>query len=123
MPTHTQASPGGDPHRIERVLTRMKLIEIFLPLTDNKGRKLRKDLYADTRRELIERFGGLTAYSRSPARGFWKEKGHTTRDEIVVFEVMTKRLERRWWRDYRRVLEKRFKQEEIVIRVFDCGTI
>jgi hypothetical protein len=101
----------------------MKLIEIFLPLTDNKGRKLRKETYAETRRELIERFGGLTAYSRSPARGFWKEKGHTTRDEIVVFEVMTKRLERRWWRDYRRVLEKRFKQEEIVIRVFDCGTI
>ena len=101
----------------------MKLIEIFLPLTDNKGRKLRKETYAETRRELIERFGGLTAYSRSPARGFWKEKGHTTRDEIVVFEVMTKRLERRWWRDYRRALEKRFEQEEIVVRVFDCGTI
>jgi hypothetical protein len=101
----------------------MKLIEIFLPLTDNNGRKLRKDAFADTRRELIDRFGGLTAYSRSPARGFWKEKGRTARDEIVVFEVMTKALERRWWRDYRRTLEKRFKQKEIVIRVFDCGAI
>ena len=101
----------------------MKLIEIFLPLTDNKGRKLDKNLYAETRRELVERFGGLTAYSRSPARGFWKEKGRTTRDEIVVFEVMTKRLERGWWRDYRRTLEKRFKQEEIVVRVLDCETM
>jgi hypothetical protein len=44
----------------------MKLIEIFLPLTDNSGRKLRKELFVETRRELIERFGGLTAYSRSP---------------------------------------------------------
>jgi hypothetical protein len=101
----------------------MKLIEIFLPLTDNKGRKLDKNLYAETRRELIDRFGGLTAYSRSPARGFWKEKGRTTRDEIVVFEVMTKRLERGWWRDYRRTLEKRFKQEEVVIRILDCETM
>jgi hypothetical protein len=101
----------------------MKLIEIFLPLTDNKGRKLSKGLYADTRRELIERFGGLTAYSRSPARGFWKEQGRTTRDEIVVFEVMAETLGRRWWRRYRRTLEQRFKQEEIVIRVFGCDRL
>jgi hypothetical protein len=101
----------------------MKLIEIFLPLTDNSGRKLRKNLYAQTRRELIERFGGLTAFTRSPARGFWKQKGRTTRDEIVVFEVMAKRLERRWWRNFRRDLETRFEQEEIVIRVLDCDTV
>lgn len=101
----------------------MKLIEIFLPLTDNSGRKLRKELFVETRRELTERFGGLTAYSRSPARGFWKEKGRTTRDEVVVFEVMAKRLDRRWWREYRRGLEKRFKQEELVLRVLDCDMV
>ncbi len=101
----------------------MKLIEIFLPLTDNAGRKLRTELFAQTRREVIERFGGLTAYSRSPARGFWKDKGETARDEIVVFEVMAQRLERGWWRDYRRALEKRFRQEEIVVRVLDCDTV
>ncbi len=39
----------------------MKLIEIFLPLTDNAGRKLPKMIFAKTRRELIARFGGLTA--------------------------------------------------------------
>lgn len=101
----------------------MKLIEIFLPLTDNAGRKLPKTAFADTRRELIARFGGLTAYSRVPARGFWKDKGRTTRDEIVVFETMAKRFERRWWRNYRRKLEKRFKQDEVVIRVLDCDTV
>jgi hypothetical protein len=31
-----------------RVITRMKLIEIFLPLADNSGRKLRKRLYSET---------------------------------------------------------------------------
>lgn len=101
----------------------MKLIEIFLPLTDNAGRKLPKTTFAETRRELIARFGGLTAYSRSPARGFWREKGKTARDEIVVFEVMTKASQKTFWRRYKRELEKRFRQEEIVIRMFDCKTM
>jgi hypothetical protein len=101
----------------------MKLIEIFLPLADNAGRKLPKTVFAETRRQLIARFGGLTAYSRSPARGFWKEKGQTTRDEIVVFEVMAKNAQRKFWRGYKRELEKRFGQEEIVIRVMNCDTI
>jgi hypothetical protein len=92
-------------------------------LSDNSGRKIARSAFARTRRELIERFGGLTAYSRSPARGFWKDKGAVARDEIVVFEVMAKRLEQGWWRGYRRSLEKRFRQKEIVIRVFDCGTV
>ena len=101
----------------------MKLIEIFLPLSDNSGRKIARSALAGTRRELIERFGGLTAYSRSPARGFWKDDGKVARDEIVVFEVMSKRLDRGWWRNYRRNLETRFRQKEIVIRVFDCGSV
>jgi hypothetical protein len=101
----------------------MKLIEIFLPLYDNSGRKLPKIAFAETREELIARFGGLTAYSRAPARGFWKEKGRTTRDEIVVFEVMAKRADKTYWRRYKRELEKRFRQEEIVIRMLDCETM
>ena len=101
----------------------MKLIEIFLPLNDNAGRKLPKTVFAETRDQLIARFGGLTAYSRSPARGFWKDKGKTTRDEIVVFEVMAKRADKKFWRGYKRELEKRFRQEEIVVRMLDCETM
>ncbi len=98
----------------------MKLIEIFLPLYDNSGRKLPKAAFAETREELVARFGGLTAYSRSPARGFWKEKGRTTHDEIVVFEVMARAPQKTFWHRYKRELEKRFRQEEIVIRMLDC---
>jgi hypothetical protein len=101
----------------------MKLIEIFLPLTDNAGRKLPNKAFAETSRELIERFGGLTAYSRAPARGFWKEKGKVARDEIVVFEVMAKSPQKAFWRGYKRELEKRFRQKEIVIRMLDCNSV
>lgn len=101
----------------------MKLIEIFLPLFDNAGCKLPNSIFAATRRELIARFGGLTAYSRSPARGFWKDKGRVARDEIVVFEIMAKRAKRTFWSRYKRGLEKRFGQDEIVVRILDCDTV
>jgi len=98
----------------------MKLVQILLPLYDNAGRKTRPQLFATTRRELIERFDGLTAYARAPAHGFWRRSGNVARDDIVVFEIMIKRLERLWWGRYRRSLERRFQQKQIVVRILDC---
>ena len=62
-------------------------------------------------------FGGVTAYTRAPARGLWKDDaGETTRDDIVIFEVMTPNLDRQWWSDFRRHLETHFRQESVVVR-------
>jgi hypothetical protein len=36
---------------------------------------------------------------------------------------MAKSTQRKSWRGYKRELEKRFRQEEIVIRMTDCDTI
>jgi hypothetical protein len=66
--------------------------------------------------ELTERFGGVTAFTRSPAQGRWTGGGAERRDEIVVFEVMVEALDRAWWHDYRRSLEKHFAQIEVVVR-------
>jgi hypothetical protein len=38
------------------------------------------------------------------------------RDDIVVYEVMTDTLDRAWWAGFRKALERRFAQEELVIR-------
>ena len=95
----------------------MYVIEIFLPLRDNQGRRFEQGLYAGVREELVERFGGLTAFSRSPAEGVWEpEEGARSRDDIVIFEVMADTLERDWWTGYREGLERRFNQNEIVVR-------
>lgn len=95
----------------------MHLVEIFLPLADNEGRRFAPALFAQVREALVERFGGLTAFSRSPAEGLWEEgDGGRSRDDIVIFEVMVEPLERDWWRGYRAELERRFRQDEIVIR-------
>ncbi|HYE92005.1 MAG TPA: hypothetical protein VEA38_13330 [Terriglobales bacterium] len=59
----------------------------------------------------------MTAYARAPATGLWvPQPGRTTRDDIVVYEVMVEELDRAWWGAYRRALEARFAQDELVIR-------
>ena len=95
---------------------RMHLIEIFLPLYDNEGRRFGAGLYAEVREELVARFGGLTAFSRSPAEGLWEDGGERSRDDILILEVMADTLDREWWRGYREALERRFRQDEIMLR-------
>jgi hypothetical protein len=95
----------------------MKLVQILLPTRDNRGRRFKTVIFGRIRKELVDRFGGLTAYSRSPARGVWKSGQATKVDDIVVLEIMTPRIKRSWWKKYRRKLEHALRQEEIVVRV------
>jgi hypothetical protein len=47
----------------------------------------------------------------------WQEsEGPPKRDDIIVYEVMTETLDREWWAAFRRALEQRFAQEELVVR-------
>ena len=94
----------------------MHLVQILLPLADNAGRRFDGADYARVRSELAAIFGGITSFTRAPAEGVWREGGHTNRDDIVVFEVMARDLDRSWWERYRAELEQRFQQEAIVIR-------
>lgn len=96
----------------------MHLIQILLPLYDNSGEPFPQKEYVRLRDELTERFGGITAYLRSPAEGLWKETPTmTVRDDIVIYEVMTEQLDRDWWRVYREELAARFRQDLLIIRV------
>jgi hypothetical protein len=93
------------------------LFQILLPLSDEGGKRFAPALYEKVAAELTERFGGLTAYARAPAAGLWEERpGKTTRDDIVVYEVMADALDADWWAKYRKTLEERFAQDELVIR-------
>ena len=94
----------------------MHLVQILLPLADNRGRPLSRKRFEEVKRELTERFKGLTAYSRAPAEGLWKPGGGTKREEIVVYEVMMTKLDKRWWKRYRIRLEQLFRQKEVLIR-------
>jgi hypothetical protein len=93
------------------------LVELLLPVSDGDGRRFPRALYDRTAAELTDRFGGLTAHVRAPAAGIWEARpGRTERDDIVIYEVMVDALDTQWWATYRRELEARFVQEELVIR-------
>lgn len=95
----------------------MHLIQVLLPLYDNQGKAFTAELFSSLRDELAQRFGGVTVYSRSPADGIWQDEAeHAVHDEVILFEVMTAELDRAWWARFRREQERRFEQEEIVIR-------
>jgi hypothetical protein len=95
----------------------MHLVQLFLPVYDNDGAAIPPALFRQVRDALVERFGGLTAYSRAPASGLWQEpEGDTVKDDLLVYEVMADTIDETWWSNYRQALEQQFRQESIVIR-------
>ena len=95
----------------------MQLVQILLPLRDGKGRGFPVSLFDAVADAMTERFGGVTAYTRTPAEGRWKPGSDAAHEEdVVVIEVMVAELDPVWWRTYRRGLEKTFKQKKVVIR-------
>jgi len=94
----------------------MHLIKLLLPLHDNRNQPFDRAVFQVVRDELTEAFGGVTAYFRSPAVGLWQEDDKTiNRDDVVTFEVLSSELNETWWTNYRKQLEERFRQDEVLI--------
>ena len=94
----------------------MVLIQLLLPASREANASGPAPL-AETWRELAERFHGLTAYLRAPAKGWWTAPdGHTEQDDVVMVEVVTDTFDRTWWETYAAALAERFHQEEIHVR-------
>jgi len=95
----------------------MYLVQILLPLYTNERQLFPDDAYERVRETLTERFGGVTAYQRSPALGHRKQTDAVTiRDDIVIFEVMLEQLDRTWWSGYREQLRLAFGQDKLIVR-------
>jgi hypothetical protein len=90
----------------------MYLIQLLLPASRELANQ-----FAETRAELAEQFGGVTAYVRAPADGLWKSPdGEPARDDVVMVEVVVEQFDRAWWRSYTETLKRRFEQEAIHVR-------
>jgi hypothetical protein len=94
----------------------MYLVQILLPLSDNQGQPFPGREFDRLKEELAARFKGVTAYLQAPAQGLWKEGGETNSDKIVVFEVMTSKVDVSDWQRRRADLERLFRQDRIVVR-------
>lgn len=101
------------------------LIQILLPTQSNGGSPIPPEQFARVRVELTEKFGGVTAYTRSPGTGLWKRDEDDTieRDQVIMVEVVVETFDREWWTAYRGQLEQRFGQEEVHARVLPMEQI
>lgn len=97
----------------------MHLIRLLLPLHDNNKEQFPRDYFVKVREELTDRFGGVTAFVRSPAVGLWKDANKVSHDDMLMFEVMSNQLDKEWWSNYRTQLQKKFCQEELLIWASD----
>jgi len=95
----------------------MNLLQIFLPLFDRNGKHFLRDHYKMTEGELVKRFKGFTAYSRSPASGLWKDDQakiqaerarHLRSDHGSIGLALVAKIPGS--------LEERFQQDQILIR-------
>lgn len=94
----------------------MVLIQLLLPLTTVGSADI-TSLLTRTQRELVERFGGVTAYYRTPAEGVWTSpQGGREEDRVVMVEIVARTFDRPWWRAYVGELERRFVQDAIHVR-------
>jgi hypothetical protein len=98
----------------------MYLVQILLPLLDISGEQFSKEMFNEVRTLLLREFGGVTFYHRNAATGLWEDSGgEIEKDEVIIVEVMVNSLDRNWWKNYRKGLEEKFNQDEIVIRAIE----
>ena len=96
---------------------------LFVTMTElHLPRRISSD-FKRVHAELAERFGGTTAYSRAPAEGLWDGNEGLQRDDMIVVEVMVQRLNMKWWKRYRKELERRFRQDSILMRTLTCKVL
>jgi hypothetical protein len=102
----------------------MFVVELFLPLEKPDGSTVPSELFERIKKELTERFGGVTAHLQSPAEGAWKpEAADVIHDRIAIFEVMVEDVDTAWWHQYRKGLEREFDQAQILARLYQVTVL
>jgi hypothetical protein len=100
------------------------VVELFLPLETSAGKPVSPATFERIKSELTDRFGGVTAFLRSPADGAWKPaEGSVVHDQVVIFEVMVSDVDTAWWHRYRKTLEIELEQERILARLYQVTVL
>jgi hypothetical protein len=94
----------------------MRLVQILLPLYKESSRKIPRSTFRRAASELAKVYGGVTAYTRSPAEGLWRRGSKIDHDAVIIYEVMLRSINKRQWAERRRRYEKAFGQKQIVVR-------
>jgi len=101
----------------------MYLVQILIPRADNSGNPFPKAEFDEVKEDLANHFNGVTAYLQAPAEGLWRQGGRSSDDDIVIFEVMTAKVDLRDWRARRAGFERRFRQDRVIIRYMPIALV
>jgi hypothetical protein len=101
----------------------MHLVQILLPRADNTGRPFGREEFHRVKEELASCFEGVTAYLQAPAEGQWQDGEQSSKDDIVIFEVMVEEIDLPDWRRRRAELERRFRQDTVIIRYMPMALV
>jgi inorganic pyrophosphatase len=93
------------------------LVQLYIPLSDDKGEPFPQHYYTKLNTELKAKFGGLTVYDRSPATGLWKDDQGTVKDQMLIYEVLTSSIDGNYWKEIKKRLEKQFAQKELMVLI------
>jgi hypothetical protein len=93
----------------------MYLVTIPRPLCRDEGAAQPQGIVG-VRRALVDRLGGVSAFTRAPAEGKYAEGIVVAHNDVKV-EVMVHEFDRGRWGDSNETLERQFAQVEILIRV------
>ena len=66
--------------------------------------------------ELVERFGGITAYTRAPVPGLSAKSQQVVRDDLAIYRIVVDALDEHWWCAFGRSLKRFFQQQSVVVR-------
>jgi hypothetical protein len=90
---------------------------MLLPTKDNAGTPYPDSFWQRLKRDMVERFGGVTAYTRAPAEGVWSGPADGAKaEDICIVEVMVSQIDEKWWHRYRADLENDWAQQKVVVR-------
>ncbi|HWK59181.1 MAG TPA: hypothetical protein VNQ80_17695 [Parapedobacter sp.] len=102
----------------------MKLVQIFIPLTDIDGSRFPPSYFQQLKSTFSEKFGGVTIYKQTPVEGFWKEtEEKAEKDVLAIFEVLVDAIDRAYWQQLKVHLEAKFKQKNLLIRHWEATVI
>jgi hypothetical protein len=85
---------------------------------DNDGHCFPPHIWENLKNTLVDKFGGVTAYTRSPAEGIWSPSPtERSRDQIFTVEVIVRDFDTEWWQILRRDMQNILRQDQLLFRV------
>jgi len=102
----------------------MKRYEILLPLVYNNGKKIEKEKFYIANQELVKKFEATTT-DTIIATGSWVYKGVLYEDKLLRIRIDTEETKKSkdFFKKYKEVLKKRFKQYDIWITSYEIEVI